>query len=92
MTSSKTFSAAESFAFGLQLNDRVTIVGEKTGGGGHMNTFFALPGGYGVSISVGRTFDGKTGKGFQSTGVLPDIQVETNHAFAKTLQLIGEEK
>jgi len=92
MTSSKTFSAAESFAFGLQLNKRATIVGENTGGGGHMNTFFALPGGYGVAVSVGRTFDGKTGKGFQTKGVLPEIQVEANHAFVKTLELIKNKR
>ncbi|TJY34067.1 S41 family peptidase [Pontimicrobium aquaticum] len=88
MTSTQTFSAAESFSFGLQLTRRATIVGENTGGGGHMNTFFALPGGYGASISVGRTFDGKTDKGFQGTGVQVDIQVEADHAFAKTLALI----
>jgi hypothetical protein len=92
MTSSETFSAAESFAFGLQLNKRATTVGENTGGGGHMNTFFELPGGYGASISVGRTFDGKTGKGFQETGVQADIQVEANHAFAKTLELIEQNR
>jgi len=88
MTSMQTFSAAESFSFGLQLTKRATIVGENTGGGGHMNTFFALPGGYGASISVGRTFDGKTDKGFQGTGVQADIQVEADHAFAKTLAII----
>lgn len=88
MTSKQTFSAAESFSFGLQLTRRAIIVGENTGGGGHMNTFFALPGGYGASISVGRTFNGKTGKGFQGTGVQADIQVEADHAFAKTLALI----
>ena len=92
MTSTRTFSAAESFSFGLQLNKRATLIGENTGGGGHMNTFFALPGGYGASISVGRTFDGKTGKGFQGTGVKADIQVEANHAFAKTLELIEQNR
>lgn len=92
MTSARTFSAAESFSFGLQLNKRAILVGENTGGGGHMNTFFALPGGYGASISVGRTFDGKTGKGFQTTGVQADIQVEADHAFAKTLELIEQNR
>lgn len=92
MTSAQTFSAAESFSFGLQLNKRATLIGENTGGGGHMNTFFALPGGYGASISVGRSFDGKTGKGFQGTGVQTDLQVEANHAFAKTLKLIEQKR
>lgn len=88
MTSNISFSAAESFTFGMQLNDRAILVGENTGGGGHMNTFFPLPGGYGVSISVGRTFDKETGQGFQEFGVQPDIAVEAGHAFAKTLETI----
>ncbi|MEP1035547.1 S41 family peptidase [Ekhidna sp.] len=92
MTSALSFSAAESFSFGLQLNKRAILVGETTGGGGHMNAFFALPGGYGVSISVGRTFDGKTGKGFQGTGVQADILIEADHAFAKTLELIKHKR
>lgn len=92
MTSKQTFSAAESFTFGLKLTNRAIVVGENTGGGGHMNTFFELPGGYGVSISVGRTFDGKTGKGFQGTGVEADIPVEADHAFAKTLELIKQKR
>jgi len=92
MTSSGTFSAAESFSFGLKLNKRATLIGENTGGGGHMNTFFALPSGYGAAISVGRTFDGKTGNGFQNTGVKADIQVEADHAFAKTLELIEQNR
>jgi retinol-binding protein 3 len=92
LTSSSTFSAAESFAFGLQLNGRVKIIGENTGGGGHMNTFFDLPGGYGVSISVGRTFDEKTGLGFQSKGIIPNKSIEANHAFSEALSLIKEER
>lgn len=92
MTSSSTFSAAESFVFGLKLNGRITIVGENTGGGGHMNTFFPLPGGYGVSISVGRTYDKNTGEGFQGQGVEPEVKTEANHAFAKTLEIIDQKR
>jgi hypothetical protein len=90
MTSKNTFSAAESFAFGLKLNERATLIGGNTGGGGHMNDFFPLPAGYGVSISVGRTFDGKTGEGFQGSGVAADVEIEADHAFAKTLELIEQ--
>ena len=83
LTGPITFSAAESFAFGIQLNNRATIVGETTGGGGHMNNFFHLPDGFGVSISVGRTYDRKTGNGFQSNGIKPDVEVVSDHAFAE---------
>jgi retinol-binding protein 3 len=55
LTSRHTFSAAESFAFGLRANRRVTIVGERTGGGGHFGNFVQLPGGYHMFVPRGRT-------------------------------------
>ena len=67
----KTFSAAESFSFGMQRTSRAVLVGVRTAGGGHMNMPFDLAGGFGASISVGRTFDPQTGEGWQSTGVVP---------------------
>jgi C-terminal processing protease CtpA/Prc len=103
LTSKKTFSAAESFAFAMKISGRADIIGEKTGGGGYMNDFFALPNGLGVSISVGRTFDPKTGLDWHTKGVQPDIQVTPNHALytalsrytkqsGKLLQLKPEER
>lgn len=84
----RTFSAAESFAFGLQRTARATLVGTSTGGGGHMNAPFALPGGFGASISVGRTFDPRTGDGWQSSGVIPGVVVDSEHALDAAMSLI----
>src|SRR5688500_4358829 len=39
LTSRRTISAAESFAFGLKVNNRIKIVGERTAGGGHFGGF-----------------------------------------------------
>jgi hypothetical protein len=91
LISSETFSAAESFAFGLQVTSRARLIGIASGGGGHMNDFFALPRGLGVSISVGRTFDPRTGLGWESSGVTPDVQTEVDHALSKTIELITAE-
>jgi len=91
LISGKTFSAAESFAFGMKVTGRARLIGEATGGGGHMNDFFPLPAGFGASISVGRTFDPRSNKGWEGTGVTPDVPVEADHAMSKTLQLITEE-
>jgi C-terminal processing protease CtpA/Prc len=85
----KTFSAAESFAFGLQVTSRATLVGGATGGGGHMNAPFDLPDGFGASISVGRTFDPRTGEGWQSTGVKPALEVDSDHALEAALAELG---
>tara|TARA_R110001592_G_scaffold347361_1_gene640848 strand:- start:7684 stop:9162 length:1479 start_codon:yes stop_codon:yes gene_type:complete len=85
LVSSKTFSAAESFAFGMQVSGRAILVGETTGGGGYTNDFFPLPYGIGASISVGRTYDHRTGNDWQSVGVIPDIQIEKDHALHAAL-------
>ncbi|MDH5760985.1 MAG: S41 family peptidase [Gemmatimonadota bacterium] len=85
----RTFSAAESFAFGLKVTSRATLVGAATGGGGHMNAPFDLADGFGASISVGRTFDPRTGEGWQSTGVKPAIEVESDQALEVALAEFG---
>ena len=76
----RTFSAAESFSFGMQAAGRAELVGETTGGGGYINDFFPLPYELGASISVGRTYDPRTGRDWQAIGVIPEVQVELEHA------------
>src|SRR5262245_4960202 len=39
LTSRRTFSVAESFAFGLRITGRAKVVGETTAGGGHFTKF-----------------------------------------------------
>lgn len=85
LISSKSFSAAESFAFGMQASGRALLVGETTGGSGYINDFFSLPNNLGASISVGRTYDFRTGKGWQNIGVIPDVQVSQEHALDTAL-------
>ena len=75
LTSSRTFSAAESFAFGLQATKRAVIVGETTRGGGHFTTNKRLTQGFALVLPIGRAYDPRTGKGWQGTGVQPDVNV-----------------
>ena len=91
LISSKTFSAAESFAFGMQVTGRAELVGETTGGGGYINDFFPLAHGYGASISVGRTYDPKTGRDWQAKGVIPEVKVEEDHALITALASFTEQ-
>jgi len=88
LISNQTFSAGESFAFGLKRTGRARLLGLATGGGGHMNNFFPLPSGFGASISVGRTFDPRTGEGWQGEGVTPHVTFAKDHTLSETLKLI----
>lgn len=88
LTSRRTFSAAESFAFGLRANHRVTIVGERTGGGGHFGNFVQLPGGYYMFVPRGRTYDPKTNVGWEAEGIKPDVEVKYDQALQTAIGLI----
>jgi hypothetical protein len=85
LISPRSFSAAESFAFGMQALGRAELIGETTGGGGYMNDFYPLPSSFGASISVGRTFDPRTGKDWQGIGVKPDLEIDSEIALATAL-------
>jgi len=86
LVSARTFSAAESFAFGIKSLKRAELIGEVTGGGGYMVDFFPLPFDLGISLSVGRTYDPRNGKDWQGTGVIPDIQVAADLALNTALE------
>ena len=73
LTSRRTFSAAESFTFGLKVNHRVTLVGERTGGGGHFGGTQPLVDGFTIWLPQGRTYDPKTGEGWEAEGIEPDL-------------------
>jgi len=80
LTSQNTASAAEEFTFVLHNQKRVTIVGSRTAGAGHMVN--GLQSGYGftVGISITRVSDPATGREWEGTGVLPDIAVAPERA------------
>jgi len=85
LTSGRTFSAAESFAFGLQVAKRATIVGERTRGGGHFVRPQLLPRGFQMLVPIGRAYDPRTGKGWQADGIMPNIEVPYSQALATAI-------
>jgi C-terminal processing protease CtpA/Prc len=89
LTSSRTASAGEHFALALKSTGRATIVGETTRGAGNYGRHFDLPGGYSAFIPTGRTFDPKTGKGWEGVGVAPDVAVPADKALDEALKLAG---
>jgi retinol-binding protein 3 len=73
LTSSRTFSAAEEFAYNLQALKRASIVGETTGGGAHPVAGFPLVDRFMITVPVARAVNPVTGKNWEGTGVQPDV-------------------
>ncbi len=80
LTSSRTFSAAEEFAYDLQSMKRGTIVGEATGGGAHFNEFVAVDSNFVMSVSIGQAVNPITHTNWEGVGVKPDIEVPQDKA------------
>ena len=82
-----TISAAESFAFGLKNHNRVTIVGERTAGGGHFGGFIPLTPGFTVFLPRGKTYNPATYEGWEAEGLKPHIEVAYDKALDTALDL-----
>ncbi len=80
LTSRRTFSAPESFAYDLQALKRATIVGETTGGGAHATTIYRITDRFRASIPFSRSINPVTKTDWEGTGVKPDVAVPANQA------------
>ncbi len=82
LTSGRTASAAEAFAFTMQQAGRGKTVGAATSGAGYNNMSFPLTENTAMSVSIGHAFYPATGKRWEGTGVLPDVAVPAEQALA----------
>ena len=88
LTSARTFSGGEEFAYDLQTQKRATLVGETTGGGANPGGPAALAHGFVAFIPTGRAINPVTGTNWEGVGVKPDVAVlaaealKTAHASA----------
>jgi hypothetical protein len=89
LTSNKTASAGEHLTLAMKRTKRATIIGVKTAGAGHFGRTMALGGGYRAFIPIGRTFDPDTNKGWEQTGIEPDIEVPSEKALDEALKSAG---
>lgn len=87
LISSKTFSAAEAFAYDLQALGRAVIVGEPSGGGAHPFEYRRVHAHFVLSLAEARSINPITGGNWQGTGVIPDVRVAADKALAKALEL-----
>jgi hypothetical protein len=80
LTSQRTFSAAEEFAYDLQCLKRATIVGETTGGGAHPGMGRRINDHFAMFVPTGRAINPVTKTNWEGTGVKPDIEVPAEKA------------
>jgi C-terminal processing protease CtpA/Prc len=80
LTSSRTFSAAEDFTYGVKNLKRAIIVGEVTGGGAHPIGPRRLSDHFVVVVPMGRSISSITKTDWEGTGVEPHVKVPAAQA------------
>ncbi|MGF1524822.1 MAG: S41 family peptidase [Leptolyngbyaceae cyanobacterium] len=75
LTSEATFSAAEEFAYNLQVLNRALIVGEHTPGGANPGQGYRLSDHFWMFVPTGQSINPATGSNWAQTGVIPDVKV-----------------
>lgn len=88
LTSQETFSAAEEFAYNLQVLKRATTVGETTRGGAHPGAGHRINDHFWIFVPTGRAINPITGSNWDETGVLPNVKVPHELAL-KTAHLLA---
>lgn len=89
LTSGRTASAGEHFTLALKRTGRGTVIGQTTGGAGNYGGFERVANDYTVFIPVGRTYDPETNRGWEGTGVAPDVSVAPAEALREALVRSG---
>ena len=80
LTSHRTFSGGEEFAYNFQSRKRATLVGETTGGGANPGGTFPVNPRLFIFIPTGRAINPITHTNWEGTGVVPDIDVAADKA------------
>jgi hypothetical protein len=81
LTSSRTFSGGEDFAYTLQALGRAQVIGETTGGGAHPTRPFGISAAVHIAVPFARSINPVTGTNWQGTGVVPDVSVPQEQAY-----------
>jgi len=87
LTSGKTFSAGEEFAYNIQTQKRGTLVGETTGGGANPGQLFNATKNLGIFIPTGMAINPITKTNWEGVGVRPDVETNTENALETAITL-----
>jgi peptidase S41-like protein len=90
LTSKRTFSGAEEFAFDLKNKKRATIIGETTGGGAHPVSGHTVADYFMIGVPFAKSLDPVTKTNWEGTGVAPDVKVPAADALATAEKLAIE--
>jgi hypothetical protein len=90
LTSGRTFSAGEEFAYDLQALKRATVIGETTAGGANPGQFTPLPHGFLAYVPSGRPTNPITKTNWEGTGVKPDVETSADRALETAHKLAIE--
>ena len=91
LTSKRTFSGAEEFAFDLKNQKRAIIIGETTGGGAHPVSGHPIADYFTIGVPFAKSLDPITKTNWEGTGVEPDVKVPAADALT-TAEKLAKEK
>ena len=80
LTSNRTFSAGEWFAYSMQNNDKAIVVGEVTKGGASPSDMFYVNENFMMLIPNEKCISSVTNTNFNNVGVQPDVLCENSEA------------
>jgi hypothetical protein len=89
LTSVRTLSAGESFAYNLQALKRATLVGETTAGAANAAGIAPLGPGLALMLSGARTENAVTHTNWEGVGVKPDVAAASVDALKVALERLG---
>jgi hypothetical protein len=87
LTSNRTFSGGEEFAYDLKNLRRATLIGETTGGGAHPVQPYKVSEHFAIGVPFARAISPVTKTNWEGTGVMPDIAVPADAALDKAYRL-----
>ena len=86
ITSKRTFSGGEEFAYDLQTTKRAKIIGETTGGGAHPTKVVSLDDWFALAVPFGESISPITHGNWEGTGVVPDVPTSADAALDEALK------
>jgi len=91
LTSKRTFSGAEEFAYNLKNLKRATIIGETTGGGAHPVSDHRIDNHFMIRVPFARAVNPLSKTNWEGTGVEPDIKVPADQALDVAKRMAEEQ-
>lgn len=88
LTSSRTFSGGEEFAYDLQQLQRARVVGQRTGGGAHPMAAHRIDAHFMITVPFARPINPVTQSNWEGVGVEPDVNVTADEALTTALRLL----